>query len=62
MARSKSRQRSGFHPSLYASLSKTEQAAVRAAMAAYNKRNPSTPYYEVEEFYQQVYRAGGWFA
>ncbi|HIH73917.1 MAG TPA: hypothetical protein HA306_01050 [Methanosarcina sp.] len=62
MSRSKSCQRSGRHPSLYASLSSTEQAAVRAARAAYNQRNPSAPYYEDEEFYQQVYRAGGWFA
>jgi hypothetical protein len=62
MSRSKSRQRSGFHPSTYASLSATEQAAVKAAMTAYNQRNPSGPYFEVEEFYQQVYRVGGWFA
>jgi hypothetical protein len=62
MPRSKSRQRSGLHPSTYASLSPTEQAAVRTARAAYNKRNPSAPYFEDEEFYQRVYRAGGWFS
>jgi len=61
MSHSKSRQRSGRHPSLYASLSETEQAEVRKAMIAYNQRNPKRPFFEVEEFYQQVYRDGGWF-
>lgn len=62
MARCAPRLRSGLHPALYSSLSDSEKAAVKAAMKAYNLRNPSEPFYELEEFYQQVYRVGGWFA
>ncbi|MHC1757521.1 MAG: hypothetical protein AB9861_19160 [Methanosarcina sp.] len=62
MPRSKSRSRSGFHPSTYLSLSESEKAAVRAAMQAYNRQYCDRPYFEIEEFYQNVYRVGGWFA
>lgn len=61
MAR-KSRSRSGLHPSTFQSLPESEKTAVRAAMQAYNQQYLDRPYFEIEEFYQNVYRVGGWFA
>ncbi|WP_048065455.1 hypothetical protein [Methanosarcina acetivorans] len=61
MPRSKSN-RTFPGPRPYSSLSKFEQAAVKVAMVGYNQQYLDRPYFEVEEFYTEVYSKSGWFA
>jgi len=49
------------YPDNFAALSSSDQEAVKRAMKAYNNIYLDQPYFEVEEFYQNVYRVGGWF-
>jgi len=49
-------------PRPYSGLSPFEQAAVKAAMKGYNQQHLDNPYFEVEEFYKEIYIKGGGFA
>jgi hypothetical protein len=54
--------KSGKWPLSYQSLTDSETKQVRAAFLYYNAIHPDEPYFEVEEFYQQKFRLGGWSA
>lgn len=56
------RTKSGLHPATYSALSESEKTAVETAMLAYNQQYADQPYFEIEEFYQQIFRVGGWYA
>ena len=52
------RNKSGLHPTRYELLSQDERAQVRAAMAAYNAVYLDQPYFDIVEYYHEIYRRG----
>lgn len=50
------RNKSGLLPSLYSQLTEEEKKAVSGAMIAYNNLYSDRPFFEAEQFYQQIYR------
>ena len=52
------RNKSGMHPSRYDLLSQDERAQVRASMKAYNAIYLDQPYFDIGQYYQDIYRRG----
>ena len=52
----KGRNKSGLLPALYSQLTNDEKADVKANMTIYNATSLDKPYFEPEQFYQQVYK------
>lgn len=50
------RNKSGLLPQLFANLTETEKQEVKASMVAYNNIYGDQPYYEPEQYYQQIYK------
>ena len=52
------RNKSGLLPQLYLNLREDEKAPVKAAMKAYNAIYPDQPYFDIGQYYQDIYRRG----
>ena len=52
------RNKSGLHPALFSELTAPEKSQVWAAMEAYNAVYLDAPYFEIEEFYHEIYKRG----
>lgn len=50
------RNKSGFIPALYSQLTEEEKQPVLSSMAAYNSLYGDKPYFEPEQYYQQIYK------
>lgn len=50
------RNKSGLLPHLYSQLTEEEKNKVKTSMTAYNNIYSDQPYYEVDQYYQQIFR------